>query len=219
MRQNHAVARRYPSAWTLVTSAPRSDSSTLLMVTLVYWLEPSRRARRTIPVQLRAAFRVRADFVNSELQRTQPSRRGPARTSKLNGPPRLWKGRRRELRKRTNVRELRSNLGKKKIIAEISFVRRAVQPRAALNERTRATAPRARVRTRSGPQSQVPIHTGGTSTGLMVRDSLQSSGLRARLPRCAAARRGPWKRGGDSLSLDASAYLAWFLRMYSMKAL
>ena len=54
--------------------------------------------------------------------------------------------------------------------AESSFVRRAVQPRAALNERTRATAPRAHVRTRSDPQSQVPIYT----TVLTVRDSLSA---------------------------------------------
>ena len=33
----------------LVTSALRSDPSTLLMTRLVYWLEPSRRARRTTP--------------------------------------------------------------------------------------------------------------------------------------------------------------------------
>ena len=38
----------------LVTSArPRSDPSTLLMTRLVYWLEPSRRAQRTTPGQLR----------------------------------------------------------------------------------------------------------------------------------------------------------------------
>ena len=78
------------------------------------------------------------------------------------------------------------------------------------------------MRTRSGPQSQVPIYTGGTSTVLTVRDSLQSSGLRARLPRCAAARRGPLKRGGPAqprrLLAHAFAYLAWFWRMYSMKA-
>ena len=36
----------------LVTSALRSDPSPLLMVTLVYSLEPSRRARRTTPSQL-----------------------------------------------------------------------------------------------------------------------------------------------------------------------
>ena len=36
----------------LVTSAPRSDPSTLLMTRLVYRLEPSRRAWRTTPVQL-----------------------------------------------------------------------------------------------------------------------------------------------------------------------
>ena len=37
----------------LVTSAPRSDPSTLLMTRLVYWLEPSRRDKRTTPGQLR----------------------------------------------------------------------------------------------------------------------------------------------------------------------
>jgi len=48
VRLNHAA--RYQR---LVTSAPRSDPSTLLMTRLVYQLEPSRRARRTTPVQLR----------------------------------------------------------------------------------------------------------------------------------------------------------------------
>ena len=49
----------YPSTYLkpryqrLVTSAPRSDPSTLLMTRLVYWLEPSRRAQRTTPGQLR----------------------------------------------------------------------------------------------------------------------------------------------------------------------
>ena len=38
-----------------------------------------------------AAFRVRADFVNSELERTQPA--GPSPNLELNGPPRLWKAR------------------------------------------------------------------------------------------------------------------------------
>ena len=35
------------------TLDPRSDPSTLLMTRLVYWLEPSRRAQRTTPGQLR----------------------------------------------------------------------------------------------------------------------------------------------------------------------
>merc|ERR1711904_268854 len=37
----------------LVTSAPRSDPSTLLMTRLVYWLKPSRRAQRITLGQLR----------------------------------------------------------------------------------------------------------------------------------------------------------------------
>ena len=130
------------------------------------------------------AFRVRADFVNSELERTQQAGPSPNLETERTAP--AVEGANCE-NERTFVNSVRTRKKRKSSPGIRSFA--ASTSRA---ERTRATAPRARVRTRSGPQSQVPIYTGGTSTVLTVRDSLQSSGLRARLPRCAAARRGPF---------------------------
>ena len=130
------------------------------------------------------ALRVRADFANSELERTQPAGPSPNLETERTAP--AVEGANCE-NERTFVNSVRTRKKRKSSPGIRSFA--ASTSRA---ERTRATAPRARVRTRSGPQSQVPIYTGGTSTVLTVRDSLQSSGLRARLPRCAAARRGPF---------------------------
>ena len=152
--------------------------------------------------------------MNSELERTQPAGPSPNLETERTAP--AVEGANCE-NERTFVNSVRTRKKRKSSPGIRSFA--ASTSRA---ERTRATAPRARVRTRSGPQSQVPIYTGGTSTVLTVRDSLQSSGLRARLPRCAAARRGPLKRGGPAqprrLLAHTFAYLAWFWRMYSMKA-